>query len=188
MPRTTRRGTTSTVAAGEPFADLLAPRSASQYNADEERFSVQLHYYLDRLLRGEQNQIPLVRKYHKHPDRLGVMRTPPDVNRKALRLPVIRRIVNETLAFLYDGSPGTAPSRCRDGQKRIIEVQEFTTKWPHILLVRTDIFDGKSEEHLETIWTASRMQNQQAQIRANRLLSTALLGWEAVKFIVSAAR
>jgi hypothetical protein len=162
--------------------DLLSPRPTTAYNQDEQKFSVLLRERLDDLLRGRRNSLLILRKYHQDGNRLGIMKTPSDVVTENLRLPVVERMLRDTLIFLHDGTPGSAPSRVSDTQDGTIETQSFTTKWPHIIVVRTDHYTGSAGEPTETIWQAQRVQNQRAQIRINRLLDVANLGIEVARW------
>jgi hypothetical protein len=163
---------------------LLGIRHEAKFTPDEERFSVALHDRVEELLRGRRNELPLLRKYRRNESQLGVMPTPPEIDRQGLRLPVVEHMLLDTLLFLHDGTAGSPPSRARDAENRIVETQRFTTKWPHIVLLRTDVFDEGGGEALETTWTALRFQNQNRQIRLNRLLDLAAIGLEVLQLAV----
>lgn len=160
---------------------LLDGRPPATYNEHEARFSQVLQHRVNRLLSGERNDLLLLRKYYGNPDRIGITGTTPDIDATQLRLPIIEKMLADTLVFMHDGTPGSAPARSIDRGGRVLETQKFTTKWPHILVVRTDVFDQDDGELLETVWHARRIQNQRAQIRINRLLDLANLGLEFVR-------
>ncbi len=176
--------------------DALAPRSNGQdtslfgarvvapYNADERRFSIILRARLDKLLSGDANELPLLRRYADDPNRIGIMPLPPRINVKALRLPVVEGMVRNVIALLHDGTPGGPPIQKKDRYGHIVDVQEFTTKFPHILLVRKDVYDASTRQLLATLWSARRVQNQRAQILVNRGLDIATLGLELIRFAV----
>ncbi|MDA8218654.1 MAG: hypothetical protein M0Z94_13665 [Dehalococcoidales bacterium] len=180
MPR--RRAEREAESHANGDSPLLRAKEPIQYNQDEQQFSMLLHDRLDELLRGGRNELMLIRKYIQDPRRLGVMETPSGLRREALRLPVIARMLTDTLAFMHDGDPGSAIARRADGD-RTIDVQEFATKWPHIILVRSDVFDAEDGTALEITWCARRMQNSRASIRVNRLFDIANLGVEVVRMI-----
>jgi len=162
---------------------LLAPRAETRYTPDEERFSVLLHDRVEALLEGRRNRLPLMRRYLQNGDRLGIMPTPPEVNREGLRLPVIEHMLTDVLLYLHDGTRGGPPSREHLAGDRVVETQRFTTKWPHIALVRTDVFHAKNGTPMETTWLALRVQNQRRLMYISRMFDIANLSAELLQII-----
>jgi hypothetical protein len=167
---------------GRIGTELFRERPAVAYNASEQAFSKVAQTRLEELLRGELNALPLLRRYHREPRRLGVARAPRDIDRRALRLAVVERILTDLLQFLHagTGAAGGPIAQSRD-HGQLLERQTFTTRFPHIIIERTDRFDARTREPLETEWVVRRIQNQRADVRVNRALDAANLGIELVK-------
>jgi hypothetical protein len=167
---------------GRAGNELLRGRPAVGYTASEQEFSTVTQARLEELLRGEVNALPLLRRYHREPRRLGVARAPHDIDRGELRLSVVERILTDLLQFLHagTGAAGGPIAQTRD-HGWLLERQTFTTRFPHIIIERTDRYDARTREPLETEWVVRRIQNQRADVRINRALDAANLGIELVK-------
>jgi hypothetical protein len=162
--------------------ELFQGRAAMDYTESEQAFSTLVQTRLEELLGGELNFLPLLRRYHREPDRLGVPLTPQVINPRELRLPVVERILMTLLQFLHNGvGVGGGPIVQAQLSGQLIERQAFTTRFPHILIERIDRYHEASREPLETEWVAKRIQNQRADLHVNRALNAANLGIEIVK-------
>jgi hypothetical protein len=167
---------------GRAGSELLRERPAAAYTTSEQLFSSLAQTRLEELLRGETNALPLLRRYHREPQRLGVALTPNGIDRRSLRLPVVERIVTDLLQFLHAGTGAAGgPIAQWHHHGAIVERQTFTTRFPHIVIERTDRYDARTREPLETEWIVRRIQNQRADVRINRALDAANLGIELVK-------
>jgi hypothetical protein len=160
-----------------PIGDLFAIREASLYNAAEQEFSRYIERKLQKLLKGEINRLPLLRRYYQEPDRLAAPVPPYGLDRDALRLPVVEEMLIRVLVFLQTGMPG-GPIAQDTVDSHVIERQLHTTRFPHILIERIDTFEAGSGMPLQTEWAAQRAQNQHVDTRINRVLDLANLGFE----------
>jgi hypothetical protein len=162
--------------------ELFRQRSANSYTEGEQQFSMLVHQRLEELLRGKLNTLPLLRRYHGDPERLGVPRLPAELNTRDLRLPVVEGILTAILHFLHAGrgvvGGPIAQSRLAE---RLQERQLFSTRFPHILIERVDRYDAPSSEAVETEWIVRRIQNQRQDVRLNRALDAATLGLELLR-------
>jgi hypothetical protein len=162
--------------------ELFQPRSAAAYTTGEQAFSLWIQTRLEALLRGDTNHLPLLRRYHREPHRLGVPRTSAWINRSDLRLPVVEEIVTALLQFLHAGTGAAGgPIAQSWEEERLVERQTFTTRFPHIVIERIDRYDQETRDVLETEWIVKRFQNQRADVRLNRTLDAANLGIELIK-------
>jgi len=158
-------------------SDLFAEREVRQYNPDEQQFSRYIQGRLEKLLKGEMNCLPLMRRYHQESGRLGAPLPDSGLNERTLRLPVVEEVLTRVLLFLQTGMPGgPVAQETLDGH--LVERQLHTTRFPHIVIERIDTYDGRSRTPLETEWVIQRMQNQHVDTRINRLLDVANLGLE----------
>jgi hypothetical protein len=162
---------------------LTGDRRRADYTAAERHFSVVLQERLHELLEGKRNQVALLRKYPQQPDRLGCLRLPPGVSRADLRLPVVEQLTWEAVGFLRAerGAGPVSQSLARDGS--VVEYQSFPTKYPHILIARTDRYADGEVEPIEITWCLQRVQNQRLQTSINRLLDAANLAFELVRVL-----
>ena len=167
---------------GTAREDLLGTPARREYNRHEQQFSVVLRRRLDEILQGERNQLYLLRAYPQSPARLGVMPTPQGIARAALRVPVVRRMLEETLLFLHAGSPGGPVAQHTTPDGRLVEWRTFPTKYPHIVIEREDLF-GADAACEQTTWYVCRVQNQRAQTQINRLFDMVNLGVEVVGLV-----
>ena len=163
---------------------LLGVRPAASYNRAEQQYSALLYRRLEQLLKGERNDLLLLRKYHDQPDRLGAMSTPNELDRRALRLEMVEKTAIDVMVFLSDTSSGgpIAQQVNRDGQ--VIETRQFPTRYPHIVIHRVDIYRDGAEVPESTEWCAQRMQNQRTSTRINRALDAANLGLDVLQSIL----
>jgi hypothetical protein len=162
---------------------LLAVHRPVRYREAEQRFSTALQRRLDQLLRGERNRIMLLRKYPAEPQRIGVMNTP-GVDSSALRVRIVERLIRDALLFLHADAHGGPCSQRHDGDDTLIETRKYTTKFPHIVIERIDVFDAESGHTRQIQWTAMRLQNQRTATRINRMLDAANLGLDVVKLFI----
>lgn len=162
---------------------LTGTRKRAQYNTAEQQFSVCLQQRLEELLQGKRNCVALLRRYPKDPNRLGLMPTPPSVARADLRLPVVETLVWDAINFVRLKAAGgpIAQRELPDGS--LLELQSFPTKFPHIVIERTDRYVGDDDEPVEMTWSIQRVQNQRAQTQLNRLLDAANLVFELVRVV-----
>lgn len=160
---------------------MRSARPRARYTAAEQQFSVVLQQRLQDLLQGKRDNLVILRRYHREPGRLGVMRAPPSVPREGLRLPVVETLLEATIDFVRLKAAGGPVSQhvARDGST--VELQAFPTKFPHIVLERTDRFVGDELEPHDTTWSLQRLQNQRAQTRINRILDAANLLLDLVR-------
>ena len=162
---------------------LLAVHRPVRYREAEQRFSTALQRRLDELLRGERNRLMLLRKYPSEPYRIGVMNTA-GVDTSRLRVRIVERLIRDALLFLHADPHGGPCAQAHDGDGGLIETRKFTTKFPHIVIERIDVFDDESGETRQIQWSAVRMQNQRAATRINRMLDAANLGLDVVKLFI----
>ena len=162
---------------------LLAVHRPVRYREDEQRFSTALQRRLDELLRGERNRLMLLRKYPVEPHRIGVLNTV-GVDTSRLRVRVVERLIRDALLFLHADPHGGPCAQVHDGQGGLVETRKFTTKFPHIVIERIDVFDAEAGETRHIQWSAVRMQNQRAATRINRMLDAANLGLDVVKLFI----
>lgn len=159
---------------------LMAVRQPTRYTDAEQRFSAILQKRLDELLRGERNGLILFRKYPREPGRLGVMATPGALDPRELRIEVVEGMIRDAMLFLH-ADPHGGPTSQHQVNGHLIETQKFTTKFPHIVIERTDVYDAATEEPIHIHWSASRVQNQRAATQINRMLDAANLGLDVAK-------
>jgi hypothetical protein len=162
---------------------LRQPRQRADYNAAEQQFSLILQQRLQALLEGKSNSLALLRRYPNQPDRLGVMVTPARVPRDQLRLTTVERIVWDALDFVRPDAVGgpVAQSLAPDGS--IVEHQIFSTRYPHIVIERTDRYVDDGSDPVEITWCLQRVQNQRTQTQFNRLLDAANLAIDLLRAI-----
>ena len=68
------------------------------------------------------------------------MPTPDRVSRAAFRVGVVEKLATDALVFLSDRSP-RRPGRPVDRRPgRLVETRKYPTKYPHILIVRVDLY------------------------------------------------
>jgi hypothetical protein len=156
---------------------ILARRARQSYTAVEQQFSVIVQRRLHQLLEGDRNELLIMRLYPDQPERLGVMGTPPSLDRASLRIPVVQPMLEDVVQFLAAGLPGGPTCQQKLTGGRVLERQSFPTRYPHVVIEREDLFAANGQCVQSTI-TAVRVQNQRAQTRTNRLLDLANLGFE----------
>jgi hypothetical protein len=162
---------------------LLAVHRPVKYRDAEQRFSTALQRRLDELLRGQRNRLMLLRKYPDEPHRIGIMNTA-GVDPASLRVRVVERLIRDALLFLHADPHGGPCAQIRDGEGGLVETRKYTTKFPHIVIERIDVFDEETGRTRHTQWTATRVQNQRAATRINRMLDAANLGLDVVKLFI----
>jgi len=157
--------------------ELLGISQFPDYTPDEQRYSVHVRETMLKLLRGDLDTLGLLAKYHREPNRLGAMPVPANVNPKALRLPRVEEILRSTIRFLHDGTEGGPIAQSEDPVRGVIvQRRDFPTRFPHIVIERTDIIDREKAEPIETSWCVHRTQNQRNNVRLNRVLDAMNLG------------
>jgi hypothetical protein len=166
---------------GDP---LTGTRRRADYNDAERRLSLFLQQRLLELLEGRRNRLDLLRKYPREPQRLGVVGTPREFPRAELRLPVVERLTWDAVEFIRaDQAVGGPVSQSLLPDGGVVEFQTFPTKYPHILIERTDRYLADDPEPVETTWGLRRVQNQRKQTQINRLLDAANLAIDLFRTI-----
>ncbi len=165
-----------TTHAGEP-AELLGEPKLLEYEEDEQRYSAHVRARLMEMLRGNCDSLELVARYHQEPRRLGVLPIPKDVHPDALRFGVVEKILTDCIRFLHDGSEGGPVTQARDEARGVVvRLQDFPTRFPHIVLERTDEYDGTTLKPIKSLWCVYRLQNQRRNIQINRVLDAVGVG------------
>jgi hypothetical protein len=178
MPRPRHDGNGKAAApALERGSDLFAQREVCPYNADEQQFSRYIQGRLEKLLKGDLNCLPLLRRYHQEAGRLGAPLPDSGLDECSLRLTIVEDVLTRVLLFLQTGMPG-GPVCQETVDGHLVERQLHTTRFPHIVIERIDRYESASGKPLETEWVIQRMQNQHVDTRINRLLDIANLGLE----------
>ena len=162
---------------------LRSPRRRATYNEAEQQFARILQQRLRGLLEGRSDFLALVRQYPNQPDRLGVMVTPARLPRDRLRLSTVEAIIWDALRFLRPDAVGGPVSQDLAPDGSVVEYQIFSTRYPHILIERTDRYVGDGLDPVEITWCLRRVQNQRAQTQFNRLLDAANLAFELLRAI-----
>jgi hypothetical protein len=165
-----------------PSDPLTGVRRPADFTAAERWFSTRLRQQLEELLEGRCDRVYLLRRYPRQPGRLGVIPTPRRPG-PAVRLAVAEKLTLDAIGFMRsDGVAGpVAQSLAPDGS--LVEVQSFPTKYPHIVIERTDRFARDGRDPVEITWCLRRVQNQRRQTQLNRLLDAANLAMELVRII-----
>ena len=166
----------STARAGrtERTEELFAARPNAAYTAAERRYSAAIQARVNDLLEGRLNRLVLLRRYHEE-DRVAVMRGPRELDCRELRLPVVEKLLTSTLVFVRNDSPG-GPVCQEEESDRLVETQQFSTRYPHIVIERVDAFAVAGHRPVYTEWRLRRIQNQRAETQINRWLDAATLG------------
>jgi hypothetical protein len=162
---------------------LRSPRRRAAYNEAEQQFSLILQQRLCGLLEGRSDSLALLRQYPNQPDRLSVMVTPARVPRDRLRLQTGEAIIWDALRFLRPDAVGGRVSQTLAPDGSVVEYQIFSTRYPHILIERTDRCVGDKLDPAEITWCLRRVQNQRAQTQLNRLLDAANLAFDLQRAI-----
>lgn len=164
---------------------LLGGRTATEYNATEQEYSLLLYRRIEQLLKGERNDLLILRKYPEQAERLGAMPTPASLNRASLRLDRVERMATDALIFLSAHSPGGPVAQFVDTEGRLVETRKFPTRYPHIIIERVDVYSDAEPAHpLYVQWHARRLQNHRRSIRLNNMLDLLGLGVEAAKLFI----
>jgi hypothetical protein len=161
---------------------LLGLHPLPDFNSDERRYGVHVRETLMKLLRGHRDQLNLLTKYHKEPGRLGAVPLPKTVDARGLRLSKVEEILSCAIRFLHDGSEGGPMAQWEDRERGLIcQKRDFPTRFPHIVIERTDTFSAAKGEPITTSWCVHRIQNQRQNIMINRVLDVVNLGLELLR-------
>lgn len=163
---------------------MMGMRQRQNYNDAERWFSRVLQQRLDDVLEAQRDTLQVVRIYPAQPNRLGIMPTPADFPREKLRLSVVRELVFRTIDFVRSDEKGGPVSQSVAPDGTIYEVQAFTTKYPHIVIERTDRFVGDEVAPVEITWSLRRVQNQRRQTELNRIIDAAGLFVDVIRLFV----
>lgn len=162
--------------------DLFGLRTGTPYTSAERVYSEAVQAALEDLLAGTREEIVLLRRFYEGPRRIAVMPAPANLDRAELRLETVEEILMRTLLFMRDVSPG-GPIFQREVEDRLLETQQFSTKYPHIVIERMDAFHTQGHSPEFTDWRLRRTQNQRAETQINRWLDIANLGLSVLKSI-----
>lgn len=163
---------------------LMDVRERRDYNDAERWFSRILRQRLEDLLEAKRDRLEVLHRYPDHPNRLGVMATPVRLPRDQLRLPVAEELVCQALNFVRSDERSGPVSQSVAPDGSVCEVQTFPTKYPHIVIERTDRYAGDNNRPVEISWSLVRVQNQRRQTQVNRILDVAGLALDLLRVVV----
>ncbi|MFN0073067.1 MAG: hypothetical protein ACKVVP_16405 [Chloroflexota bacterium] len=163
---------------------LLGIRHVADYNSHEQRYSALLYRRIEQLLKGERNDLLLLRKYPGADDRIGIMSTPAEIDRDALRIDIMERLATDALVFLSERSVGgpVAQDTLADGAR--VETRKYPTRYPHIIIERVDLYQPDADEPESIQWLARRVQNQHTMAIMGRVFDVANLGIDVARFFI----
>lgn len=162
---------------------LTGTRVRADYTPAEQHFSEVLMRRLHEVLEGKRNRLELLRVYPSQPGRLGVITTAPRPDGQRPRAEVAEQLTWDAIDFVRSRALGGPISQRRADDGSILEVQDFPTKYPHIVIERTDCYEPGATEPTDITWSLRRLQNQRTQTQINRVLDVANLVIEVVKFL-----
>lgn len=163
---------------------LLGLRPSAAYNMAEQRYSTLLYRRLEQLLKGERNELLLMRKHPPDPHRLGIMSTPLDIDRGALRIDVVERLATDALVFLSERSVGGPVAQEIDEDGALVETRKYPTRYPHIIIERVDSYPPGADVPLFIQWSARRVQNAHTMAIVGRVFDMANLGIDVARFFI----
>ena len=167
----------------QPVVDALTGvRPPAEFTAAERSFSRCLRDHLDSLLEGKRNRVYLLRRYPREPGRLGVIQTPRQ-DGKLVRFEVAEKLTIKVIEFIRSDTAAGPIAQSIGPDGGLVEVQSFPTKYPHIVIERTDRFDAQGREPVEITWCLQRLQNQRQQTQFNRLLDATNLAFELLRLV-----
>lgn len=160
--------------------ELVQERAPLPYTDAERQFSRFVQERMYRLLRGDDNALVLMRRYHSGKQEVSFF-MPSRLRKGDIRGRVAEEIVYGVLRFLDPFAPG-GPVVQEELFDRLTEVQTFPTQYPHIVVERMDVFDksGNCCQYVE--WRAVRLQNQRKSTLINRAVDMANLALEISRF------
>ena len=161
--------------------DLICERTARDYTEAEQQFSQFVQIRMHRLLRGDDNRLLLLRRYGGRRAELGFF-MPAKIRKGEVRVSVAEEIVGGVLRFLSAFEPG-GPIAQAEVKGRLQEIETFPTRFPHIVVERTDVFQAATGRCLFTEWQAMRVQNQRRSTAINRALDLGNLAMEVARFV-----
>lgn len=162
---------------------VMRVRERRDYNEAERLFSRILQERLQEVLQARRNRLEVLRRYPGEPHRLGIMQTPPGLPRERLRLPVVEEMVCQAIDFVRSDENGGPVSQAMAQDGSIYEMQSFPTKYPHIIIERTDHYLSDDSGPAEISWCLRRVQNQRQQTQYNRLLDAANIVFDLLRII-----
>lgn len=184
VEETPRACTTSTLESSDRD-ELLGLPVLPDRLPDERAYSDHVRRSLLELLGGQRNHLSLMTKYHREPERLGAMAVPAGIDAKVLRLQQVNEILSSAIRFLSDGSVAGPTSQTLDARRGlIVQTRDFASRYPHIIVRRTDKFDANTSVPVSSSWSAVRLQNHDASIKANRTLDALGLGLDVLKIVL----
>lgn len=136
---------------------LTAVRNRVAYSTAEQELSLLLREYLNDVLTGRRQRLPLLRKYPGDPTRIGIIPTRDGMPRGAAELSHLEQLTWDALRFLQVGAVGgpIAQHAARDGGT--LEIQTFPTRYPMIVVERVDHFPCDVGEPDAITWSVCRI-------------------------------
>jgi hypothetical protein len=163
---------------------LFGDRRAARYNGAEQRYSQLLHQRIEQLLRGDRNELLLLRRYPHDSARLGAMPTPTGLDRHELRIDVVEHMTTDALVFLSDRSTGGPVAQECDVAGRIVETRQFPTRYPHIIIERIDVYPSVERDADYVEWRVRRVQNQRQHMQISRVLDVTNLSVDLARLLI----
>lgn len=162
---------------------LTQTRPRADYTSAEREFSCLLRQRLEDVLQGKRDRLEVLRKYPNDPFRLGVIPTPEDFPRGQLRLPTVEQLTWDVLTMVGTDATGGPIAQASAPDGSILEVQTFPTRYPHIVIERTDHFVDSATAADAITWSLHRVQTPPAHIQLNHVLDATHLLFDLVRFV-----
>ena len=100
-----------------------------------------------------------------------------------MRFDVVERLTVEAIESVRSDAAAGPIAQSIGPDGGLVEVQSFPTKYPHIVIERTDRFGAQDAEPIEITWCLRRVQNQRQQTQLNRLLDATNLAFELFRLV-----
>lgn len=162
-------------------AELVRVRPPAEYTTSEQQFSSFIQDRMVRLLRGDENELILMRRYCGSVHEVSFF-MPGHIGRSDIRPRIAEGIVSGVLRFLSPLSPG-GPVAQQNDDGLVRETQTFPTHYPHIVVERLDVFPSRPGSCPYIEWRAVRIQNQRKSTLINRALDLTNILIEVVKAV-----
>jgi hypothetical protein len=136
---------------------LTAVRNRVAYTTAERELSLRLREYLNDVLTGRRQRLPLLRKYPGDPTRLGIIPTRDGMRHGVAELSRLEQLTWDAVRFLQVGGVGgpIAQRAAKDGGT--LEIQTFPTRYPLVVVERVDHFPGNAGEPDAITWSVCRL-------------------------------
>ena len=160
-------------------------QARERYTQEEQVYSQHLKRQQDELLNGKRHELQVCRLFHQGAQTLIEIYPPKHVEASRMGYEPVKKMITATLSFFVpEGTDGGIIEQRTHGE-HTVQIQPFPTRFPHITLECSDVYEKDAQTPSHTTYVLKRMQNHNEHRPYNRMLDLGNIAFSILQALVS---